>query len=458
MSDLFPLIPLSGGSPLTYLVVAGIVGTAFGFFLERSGFGSSKKLTAVFTLRDWDVYRVMFTALVTAMVGAQLFSAFGWMELGLLEVGTSYLGAMFVGGLVFGVGFYVGGFCPGTAVVAAVRGRLDAIVFLVGIVLGIYGFAAFFDGAGQASWFQSFYAPASATAMSLTEHPLAWLLAIGIGIGVMVSFRYLYIVEQRYAMLTPAQLAAKQPRQQAVRPQTAKSTRIVIGVAAAVAVVLGVSAIGSDEPEVLAIGSDRPVSVDVDADPVPAVDALSLVGWIVSDAHRIAEETPPNSHILDLRSEAGRNAIPIQGTLVVPEGEDRLETVMEVLDGLLNPVDKNKPLVIVDDYDSAVAAAIVVDLRVQGINAMLLDGGAAAWQAEVLAADATWPEWVVGSAAESTTSMTVPTVAAYHDEVRAWMTGTTVDVPAYRSIPGTEQLPSEAATVIATGSGGGGCG
>lgn len=392
------------------------------------------------------------------MVGAQLLAAFGWMELGLLEVGTTYLWPMFIGGILFGIGFYFGGFCPGTAVVSAVRGRLDAWVFLVGIVLGIYGFAVFFDGAGQASWFQDFYAPANATVQSLNEHPLAWVVAIVVAAGVMVSFRYLYIFEQRFALLTPEELAAKKARPQAVRPQAARSTRAIIALATALGVVLGVFAIGSNDPVLLALGSETPTPVAVDREPVPAVDALSLVGWIVSDAHRIAEETPPNCHVLDLRNEEERTAIPIRGTVVVPEAADQYKAVLGVLDDLLTVSDKNKPLVIVDNEDSSAAADLVADLRVQGINALLLDGGASAWQASVLDVEATWPEWVVASSTESTTPLTVPTVAAYQYRVRSWMTGTTFDVPAYLSIPGTEQLPSEVATVIATGSGGGGCG
>lgn len=459
MNEVFPLIPLHGGSPIAYLVTAAIVGAAFGFFLERSGFGSAKKLTAVFTLRDWGVYRVMFTALVTAMVGAQLLAAVGWMELGLLEVGTTYLWSMFIGGILFGIGFYFGGFCPGTAVVSAVRGRLDALVFLFGIVLGIFGFAVFFDGPGQASWFQSFYAPVGATVQSLNGHPLAWLAAIGIAAGVMVSFRYLYIFEQRFAMLTPKQLANKQPRPQAVMPKARRSTRAIIGLSAALAVVLGVFAVGNDEPTLLAVGSEVPAPVAVDREPLPAVDALSLVGWIVADSHRIAEETPPNCHVLDLRSDEDRSAVPMQGTVVVPAGDDQYEAALDVLDDLLaTTADKNKPLVIVDKDNSDTAMDLVSELRVQGINALLLEGGAAAWEADVLAADASWPEWVIAGASESTTSLAVPAMADYQDRVRSWMTGTTVEIPTYLSIPGTEQLPSEAATVIATGGGGGGCG
>jgi uncharacterized protein len=458
MSTIFPILPLDGGSPTTYLVMAAVVGIAFGFFLERSGFGSAKKLTSVFILRDWGVYRVMFTALVTAMIGAQLMSAFGWMDLGLLELSTTFFWPMIIGGLLFGVGFYFGGFCPGTAVVSAVRGRLDAWMFLVGIVLGIYGFALFYDGAGQASWFQSFYAPAGAAVQSLNGHPLAWVVAIAITAGVILSFRYLYIFEQRFALKTPEQLAGE-PKPPVVRPRAGRSTKAVVGLAAALAVVLAVFSVGSDEPEILAVGSEVPAAVAVDQEPVPSIDALSLAGWIVSDANRIAEETPPNSHVLDLRSEQDRAAIPMQGTVVVPQSDDQYESALAVLDDLLiTTADKNKPLVIVDKDQSATARSLVADLRLQGVNALLLDGGDAAWQASVLGPEATWPEFIVAGAAGTTTSSTVPSMADYQDQVRSWMTGTTVVVPAYLSIPGTEQLPSEAATVVATGGGGGGCG
>ncbi len=458
MSTIFPILPLDGGSPTTYLVMAAVVGIAFGFFLERSGFGSAKKLTAVFILRDWGVYRVMFTALVTAMIGAQLMSAFGWMDLGLLELSTTFFWPMLVGGLLFGVGFYFGGFCPGTAVVSAVRGRLDAWVFLVGIVLGIYGFALFYDGAGQASWFQSFYAPAGAAVQSLNGHPLAWVVAIAITGGVILSFRYLYIFEQRFALRTPEQLAGE-PRPPVAKPHAGRSTRVVIGLAGALAIVLAVFSVGADEPDILAVGSEVPTAVAVDEAQVPSIDALSLAGWIVADANRIAEETPPNSHVLDLRDEQVRAEIPMQGTVVVPQSDDQYESALAVLDDLLvTTADKNKPLVVVDKDQSETARTIVTDLRLQGVNALLLDGGDAAWQADVLGTDATWPEWTVAGGEGTTTSSTVPSVAEYQDEVRAWMTGTTLAVPAYLSIPGTEQLPSEAATVVATGGGGGGCG
>lgn len=120
---------------------------------------------------------------------------------------------------------------------------------------------------------------------------------------------------------------------------------------------------------------------------------------------------------------------------------------------MLGDADRNKPLVIVDDGRSTVGSDLVVDLRVDGLNAMLLDGGSVAWQRDVLSADARWPGWIVDAAAAS-----APTVDEYRDEVRLWMIGDTSIAPAYMAVPGTMQLPSEAATVVATGGGGGGCG
>jgi rhodanese-related sulfurtransferase len=225
--------------------------------------------------------------------------------------------------------------------------------------------------------------------------------------------------------------------------------------------VISVLQIVGDEPEALAIGSDISAAVAVDDTAVPVVDSLSLVGWIVADAHRIAEDTPPNCHVLDLRTDQERAAIPIRGTLVVPPldtHDAQYEAIVAVLDAELTAVDKNKPLVIVDSDGSSAAGDLIEDLRIQGLNALLLDGGAAAWEDNVLAADATWPEWVLGTATELETPTTIPTVADYHALVTSWMTGNASEIPAYVSIPGTVQLPSEAATVVATGSGGGGCG
>ncbi len=135
----------------TFAVFSGF---AFGFVLERAGFGSSRKLAAQFFLRDMTVLKVMFSAIVTAMLGLVVLRAARVLDFDALYVNPTYLAPQIVGGLVFGAGFAIGGYCPGTSVVAAVTGKLDAIAFLAGTGAGVLGFAgvyprlAAFAGAG----------------------------------------------------------------------------------------------------------------------------------------------------------------------------------------------------------------------------------------------------------------------------------------------------------------------
>lgn len=461
MSTAFPWVPLFGASPYVYLFFAAVIGVGFGWFLERSGFGSAKMLTSVFTLRNFQVYKVMFTALLTAMIGSQLLGAVGLMDLGLLEVNTTYILPMTLGGILFGAGFYFGGFCPGTAVVSLVRGRLDGLYFLVGILAGIYAFSLFFDGPGQSAWFQSFYLPSGSSVMTALQSPYAWLLVAGITVLVIASFRYLYIVEQRYSLRTPEQLEDADTRDPVVRPKAQKATSVVVVLALFLVVVIGVLQIGKEEPEVIAIGTDIPAVVSVDSAAVPVIDPLSLAGWLIADANRAVEDKPSNSHVIDLRSPEERTAVPIRHALVVlpcDTREDEYEATVQMLNRVLDGPDRNKPLVVVDDGQSRAGSDLVEDLRVDGINAMLLEGGSIAWQERVLNEDAVWPEWIVGTTATPDSVAPAPSVDEYHAEVRIWMMSSISAPPAYMPIPGTMQLPSEAATVVATGGGGGGCG
>ena len=461
MSAPFPWIPLFGSSPYVYLFFAALIGLGFGWFLERSGFGSAKMLTSVFTLRNFQVYKVMFTALLTAMIGAQLLGSVGLMDLGLLEVNTTYIWPMTLGGLLFGAGFYFGGFCPGTAVVAFVRGRLDGLVFLFGIVAGIYGFALFFDGPGQASWFQSFYLPSGSSVMTLVQSPYAWPWVAGITVFVLLSFRYLYIIEQRFSLRTPEQLENSTPRPEVVRPKAQAATRFAVVLSLLLVAVVGVFSFQADDPEAIEIGSVIPAAVAVDSASVPVVDPLSLAGWLIADANRVVENVPPNSHVIDLRSEQERAAVPVRHALVVlpcDTREDEFQATVEMLNHVLTGADRNKPLVVVDDGQSRAGSDLVEDLRVQGINALLLEGGSAAWQEKVLSEDAVWPEWVVETTVAAEVSESALTVGEYHAEVRFWMMDDRSAPPPYMPVPGTMQLPREAATVVATGGGGGGCG
>lgn len=123
------------------LLLALLLGIGFGFALERAGFGSARKLTSQFYLDDLAVFKVMFTAIVTAMIGTSALAWAGVLDLSLVALVPTYWIAQVAGGLLLGVGFVVGGYCPGTGVAAAATGRLDGLVTLLGILAGCAGFA-----------------------------------------------------------------------------------------------------------------------------------------------------------------------------------------------------------------------------------------------------------------------------------------------------------------------------
>lgn len=121
-------------------IVYFVIGIAFGAVLELAGFGNSKKLAAQFYFKEVTVLKVMFTAIIVAMVLIFGASAVGLLDFSLLWVNPTYLWPGIVGGFIMGLGFIIGGFCPGTSVVGAATGKLDALMFVVGVLFGIFAF------------------------------------------------------------------------------------------------------------------------------------------------------------------------------------------------------------------------------------------------------------------------------------------------------------------------------
>jgi rhodanese-related sulfurtransferase len=123
------------------LVVALLLGIGFGFVLEQAGFSSSRRLAGVFYGYDFTVLRVFFTAAVTAMSGVLLLGYFGLLDTDAIFVNPTWLLPAIVGGAIMGVGFIIGGYCPGTSVCAAAIGKVDAMFFVGGGIIGVFGFA-----------------------------------------------------------------------------------------------------------------------------------------------------------------------------------------------------------------------------------------------------------------------------------------------------------------------------
>ncbi len=135
-----PFANLLHPGTLVYFLVFLLIGMAFGAILEMSGFGDSRKLAAQFYFKEMTVLKVMFTAIVVAAVLIFLSSSLGLLNYDRLWVNPTYLKSEILGGLIMGVGFIIGGFCPGTSLVAASTLKLDGIVFVLGGFFGVWAF------------------------------------------------------------------------------------------------------------------------------------------------------------------------------------------------------------------------------------------------------------------------------------------------------------------------------
>ena len=114
-----------------------LIGIGFGFSLEQAGFSSSRRLAGMFYGYDATVLKVFFTAAITGALGMILFGLFGWLDLSVVFVNPTFLWSAIVGGAIMGAGFIMGGFCPGTSVCGAAIGKIDGMVFVGGMFIGV---------------------------------------------------------------------------------------------------------------------------------------------------------------------------------------------------------------------------------------------------------------------------------------------------------------------------------
>ncbi|HSD22680.1 MAG TPA: rhodanese-like domain-containing protein [Anaeromyxobacter sp.] len=191
-----------------YALTFGAIGFGFGAVLEMGGFGDTRKLAGQFYLRDMTVLKVMFTAIVVAAVLVAGASAFGLLDMSRVWVNPTYLWPGIVGGLIMGVGFIIGGFCPGTSVVAASTLKIDGMIFLAGALSGVYLFGE------TVSSFESFFLSSYMGRFTLDE----WLrLPIGatvllVAAAALVLFWLGELAERHFGRGEPWPAIALRPR------------------------------------------------------------------------------------------------------------------------------------------------------------------------------------------------------------------------------------------------------
>lgn len=181
-------------------IVYMLIGFAFGYVLEISGFGKSTKLAAQFYFKEMTVFKVMFAAIIVAMIGVFLMTAIGLLDYNLIWVNPTYLWPGIVGGLIMGVGFIVGGFCPGTSLVSAATGKLDGIFFVAGVFFGIFLFGE------SVSLFEDFWHSSFMGRFTLMDlfNASTGVIVLAITVAALIAFFFAELAEKIFGGIKPA--------------------------------------------------------------------------------------------------------------------------------------------------------------------------------------------------------------------------------------------------------------
>lgn len=117
-----------------------VFGVIFGFLLQKGGVAKYHILLGALLLEDFTVMKVMLTAIIVGSIGIFSLHAFDLVK---LDFKPTRYAANIIGGLLFGVGFGLLGYCPGTGAAALGQGNWDVLSGIVGLLLGSYLFAEF---------------------------------------------------------------------------------------------------------------------------------------------------------------------------------------------------------------------------------------------------------------------------------------------------------------------------
>ncbi|MDK2908474.1 MAG: uncharacterized protein PWR20_41 [Bacteroidales bacterium] len=173
--------------------IALLLGMAFGFVLESAGFSSSRKLAGVFYGYDFVVLKVFFTAAVVSAIGIYLMGHLGWLDVSKLYIQPAYIQSTIVGGVIMGIGFLMGGFCPGTSFTGVAIGKIDAMVFSVGMFIGVLIFGELYP------LFENLYSAGNLGYITITEYfgIQPGIFILGLTIVALVAFYVTAIIQQK---------------------------------------------------------------------------------------------------------------------------------------------------------------------------------------------------------------------------------------------------------------------
>jgi rhodanese-related sulfurtransferase len=322
-----------------------LIGMAFGWALEISGFGSSPKLAAQFYFKDLTVLKVMFTAIVVAMVLLFGASAVGLLDYNLVYVNTTYLWPGIVGGLIMGVGFIVGGFCPGTSIVALATGKIDGLFFVLG---GLFGIFAFGETVG---FYEAWWNSSDLGRFTLPQ----WL---GLDTGVVVVLVVLMALFMFWGGEQLERLIGRRDMRHEPRARLA-------GAGVLVAAAVAVAAIG------------QPTTQDKWAAVAPGKEASLAAREVqIQAGELLASRANPSVNLvpLDVRSEAEYNLFHLRGARHVP-----LESLASAVPQLLLEPAENTVVVVMSDDEARATQAWKTLVAESVPNVYILEGGINGW-------------------------------------------------------------------------------
>ncbi len=142
---LAPLYQFGNLADIGLIIVAMFVGFTFGYIVENVGFSNAKNFTAAFYGNDWRVYKLIFSTIITTMTLIYFSYYLGFLDISLIPIPSLRLTPTITGGAIVGAGLVIGGYCPGTSIVASVTRKMDAWVYIGGYFLGIVVYAEYYD-------------------------------------------------------------------------------------------------------------------------------------------------------------------------------------------------------------------------------------------------------------------------------------------------------------------------
>jgi rhodanese-related sulfurtransferase/uncharacterized membrane protein YedE/YeeE len=355
----FPLqsfLVVSASNPWTYVLFA-LIGFAFGFTLEMSGFGNSQKLAAQFYFTDLTVLKVMFTAIAVAMV-----LTFGAVGLGLLDFGQvwvnpTYLGSGILGGLIMGVGFIVGGFCPTTSLASASTGKIDGMFFVAGGFVGAFLFGETEQYFTQ--WYNNAGYYGRLTLMDVFNLPTGVVVTL---VVLMALFMF-WGAEQLERIIGKKELS-KEPRLR------------VYGAIGLLTLAVAVLVIGkpSTEAKYTRVLINRTVNEQALKMTTDQALAQRQVQIVPAELFTSMTDDKLQLTMIDVRSEADYNLFHIHGAINVPA-----DKLMAYIPGWLAKAAPNAVYVVMSNDDVAATKAWKTLVAESISNVYILDGGINNW-------------------------------------------------------------------------------